>query len=182
MYAQLEGKTGRDGWILNGTNQDSLETDQQTAVIAAVALCRTFCRLMAKGRLLKRKGNTEDEATTVVWMRERYKECVAQLCASLNNEESGVQNTALTLLMRLVKEEGTHVVPEGEAYYFPNDTFYRIVKGIVVADNMDEEVKREWVEKYVDVYDDVRYSFFTAIKYSFPSPRVVNSLLTDPDA
>ncbi|KAF8249977.1 CBF-domain-containing protein [Wilcoxina mikolae CBS 423.85] len=149
---------------LLGHFKDCLDTDQQTAVITAVSLCRTFCRLMAKGRLLKRKGNTEEETTTVVWLKERYKEYIAELCASLNNDESGVQNTALTLLMRLVKEEGTHVVPEGEAYYFPNDTFYKIVRGVVAADNMDEEVKREWVEKYVDVYDDVRYSFFTAIK------------------
>ena len=119
---------------------------------------------MAKGRLLKRKADSDDEAAVVMWLKERYKEYTAELCRALDHEESGVQSTALTLLMRLVKEEGTHLRPEGEEYYFPNDTFAKIVKGVVVAGNLDEEAKQEWIEKYVDAYDDVRYSFFTAVK------------------
>jgi len=74
------------------------------------------------------------------------------------------KDTVLTLLMRLVKDEGVHQKPEGEEYYFPADTFAKVVKGIVVAENMDDAAKVTWVEKYVDVYEDVRYSFFTAIK------------------
>lgn len=70
----------------------------------------------------------------------------------------------MTLLMRLVKEEGTHLRPDGEEYYFPNGTFARIVKGIVAAENIDDETKAAWVGKYVDAYDDVRYSFFVAVK------------------
>lgn len=67
--------------------------------------------------------------------------------------------------MRLVKEEGTHLRPEGEDYYFPNETFAKVVKAMVTSDRLDDEAKSEWVEKYVDAYDDVRYSFFVAIKY-----------------
>lgn len=68
--------------------------------------------------------------------------------------------------MRLVKEEGTHLRPEGEEYYFPNETFAKVVKAMVVSDKLDDEAKGEWVEKYVEKYDDVRYSFFMAIKYA----------------
>jgi len=70
--------------------KDSLGDDTQLAVTAAVSLCRTFCRLMAKGRLLKRKGDDEDEATVVIWLKERYREYVAELCKALDHE-SGVQ-------------------------------------------------------------------------------------------
>ena len=73
----------------------------------------------------------------------------------------------LKLLMRLVKDECAHLKPDSDDYYFPSDTFARVVKGIVSADNLDDEVKAEWVETYVDAYEDVRYSFFVAIKYVF---------------
>lgn len=68
--------------------------------------------------------------------------------------------------MRLVKEEGVHLRPEGEEYYFPSETFTKIVRAVVAAEKLDDKAKSEWVEKYVDTYDDVRYSFFVAIKYA----------------
>jgi U3 small nucleolar RNA-associated protein 19 len=72
----------------------------------------------------------------------------------------------MTLLMRLVKEEAAHQKPEGDEYYFPQGTFGKMVEAVVRATNLDDEAKAEWVEKYVDVYDDVRFSFFVAIKYA----------------
>ena len=57
----------------------------QMAVTAAVALCRTFCRLMAKGRLRRRKDDDPDAATVVAWLRERYRDYVNALCVALGH-------------------------------------------------------------------------------------------------
>lgn len=46
---------------------------------------------MAKGRLLKRKGDSEDDTMIVVWLKERYKEYIAELNVCLGHEEVGVQ-------------------------------------------------------------------------------------------
>jgi U3 small nucleolar RNA-associated protein 19 len=81
---------------------------------------------------------------------------------------SDSQNAALTLLMRLLKDEGAHLKPDGEDYYFPHDTFGRIVSAALSAEHLDEEVKAELAKKYINCYDDVRYSFFTAMKYVSP--------------
>ncbi|KAI5779314.1 CBF/Mak21 family-domain-containing protein [Geopyxis carbonaria] len=140
-----------------------LSQEPEIAITAAVSLCRTFCRLMAKGKLSKRKGDSEDEVTVVLWLKERYKEYFAELCTSLDNEDPAVQNTALTLLMRLVKEEATHLKPPGEECFFPYDSFGKVIKALYLAENVDEPSKMEFVEKYVNEYDDIRYSFFMAI-------------------
>ena len=86
----------------------------------------------------------------------------------LGGADSDLQNAALTLLMRLLKDEGAHLKPEGEDHYFPHDTFGRIVGAALSAEHLDEEVKAELAEKYINRYDDVRYSFFTAMKYASP--------------
>lgn len=46
---------------------------------------------MAKGRLVKRKSDTEEETMVVIWLKERYKEYIAELGACLAHEEGGVQ-------------------------------------------------------------------------------------------
>lgn len=67
--------------------------DQELAITSAVSLCRTFCRLMAKGRMVKRKTNTmsKPEVTIIQWLKERYKDYVKELGKLIGNEESSVQ-------------------------------------------------------------------------------------------
>jgi U3 small nucleolar RNA-associated protein 19 len=71
--------------------QDSVDKESELAVAVAVSLCRTFCRLMAKGRMVKRKGDLEDERTVVVWLKNIYKEYHVELCALLNHGDAAVQ-------------------------------------------------------------------------------------------
>ncbi|KAI5792104.1 CBF/Mak21 family-domain-containing protein [Pyronema domesticum] len=149
---------------LQGHFQDNLNNDQDIAVTAAVHLCRTFCQLMTTGRLSKHKTDTEDEATVTNWLRDRYKEYISTLCSAVTTSSDKIQEVSLTLLMRLVKEEGKHLIPEGESYYFPHDLFSKIVKAIISSESLDEETKKDFVEKYIDTYDDVRYSFFSSMK------------------
>ena len=63
---------------------DAAAADPQLAVTAAVALCRTFCRLMTKGRLLLlpgggSRGVGDDEWAVAAWLRERYDDYMALL-------------------------------------------------------------------------------------------------------
>ena len=67
--------------------------------------------------------------------------------------------------MRLVKEEAAHLKPVGEEYFFPLESFGKVIKALVPASNVDEEYKMEFVEKYVNEYDDIRYGFLIGITY-----------------
>lgn len=149
-----------------GTNHDlpqnSLE-DPELAVVSSVSLCRVFCRLMAKGSLSRRKGDDEAQATIVVWLRDRYKDYTKDLCGLLDHQDRAVQTTALVLLMRLVREDASHLKPAGDDLYFPHGLFGKVVKALVYAERLDEGVKKEFVSKYLNEFDDIRYSFYTAV-------------------
>ncbi|KAF8476865.1 CBF/Mak21 family-domain-containing protein [Kalaharituber pfeilii] len=134
--------------------------DPELGITSAVSLCRTFCRLMALGRFANRKALTDAEKKIQQWMKERYKDYVQELVVLLGSGEVSIQTTALTLLMRLLKEEGTQLRPAEDEYCFPHGLMARISKGILYSDFSDEiALREEFVEKYLDAYHDVRYSF-----------------------
>lgn len=70
--------------------------------------------------------------------------------------------------MRLVKEEAAHLKPVGEEYFFPLESFGKVIRALVPASNVDEEYKMQFVEKYVNEYDDIRYGFLIGITYVTP--------------
>lgn len=165
-----------------GANCDSPQNsseDPELAVISSVSLCRAFCRLMGKGSLSRRKGDDEAQATVVVWLKDRYKDCIKDLCGLLNHQDPAVQTTALALLMRLVKEDSSHLKPVGEDLYFPHGLFGKIVKALVYAEILNESVKEEFVTKYLNEYDDIRYSFYTAVS-SLASAEATSNTSTLP--
>ncbi len=47
---------------------------RQGDLIAAVSLCRVFCRLMAAGRMTKTRETLENEYIVLQWLKERYTE------------------------------------------------------------------------------------------------------------
>lgn len=118
---------------------------------------------MAKGSLSRRKGDDEAQATIVVWLRDRYKDCTKDLCGLLGHQDPAVQTTALALLMRLVKEDASHLKPAGDDFYFPHGLFGKVVRALVYVERLDESVKSEFVTKYLNEFDDIRYSFYTAV-------------------
>ena len=79
--------------------------------------------------------------------------------------------------MRLVKAESEHLSPPGEEAYFPHKLFQRIVEALVYAENLKDYVRIQFAEKYLDVYDDIRYSFFAAIKYVLPPSSYITAVL-----
>lgn len=118
---------------------------------------------MAKGSLSRRKADDEAQATIVVWLRDRYKDCTRALCGLLDHQDPAVQTAALALLMRLVREDAAHLKPAGDELYFPHALFGRAVKALVYAEGLDKSVKDEFVTKYLNQHDDIRYSFYIAV-------------------
>lgn len=138
--------------------------DPALGITSAVSLCRTFCRLIAIGRM-KKSADTPAEAKLQVWLKERYKDYVKELVELLGSGELSYQSTALTLLMKLAKEEGAHLKGTDE-YFFPHDLMARIAKGILYLDSGDNATFRdEFVQKWLDEYHDVRYSFLFVALY-----------------
>jgi U3 small nucleolar RNA-associated protein 19 len=130
------------------------------SLVASIALCRIFSRLMASGDFTKAQSTTEKESVVTLWLRERYSEYKIVLLQLLNREASG--STALTLCMRMLKNEGTHF-RNGQEYGFPS-TFLRDILQNLLGPNCGDAVRREFHEKYLEEYDDIRFYTFAAVE------------------
>lgn len=134
---------------------------QERDLVAAVALCRIFSRLAAAGNLSKTKNAQENEGIIVDWLKERHKEYTEALSGLLEHGSSARQSTALTLLLRMLKDEAAHMNP-GEEKIWRTGTFNKLI-GTLIGAKAGQEVRAEFVKKYVEEYDDIRYYTFTNI-------------------
>ncbi|GAB7356212.1 hypothetical protein MBLNU459_g6792t1 [Dothideomycetes sp. NU459] len=129
------------------------------SVTAAVALCRVFCRLMAGEKMVKHKGLRDADMDAVDGLKAQFKEYTKALCAMLHHDE--LQSTSLTLLMRLVKEETSQQGRRAEQAWrtgvFPSALDALLSSPIAAV------ARQEFVEKYVEEHDDVRYFTFYTI-------------------
>jgi U3 small nucleolar RNA-associated protein 19 len=148
--------------------------DTEQAVVAAVSLCRVFIRLLAAGSLTKKKGASEKEETVVRWLRERLSEYRTILTSMLQQEEAAL--SASTLSMRLLKAESQYLNGSGE-YHFPAASFTEFVSGLFQPE-VDGSVRKEFIEKFVDEYDDIRYYTFRAIRCVLAGLYTVGKSLT----
>jgi U3 small nucleolar RNA-associated protein 19 len=138
----------------------SEDEDLDTSIAASVALCRIFTRLMAAGDLAKQEGTAGKDLVVTLWLQQRYAEYKTALLQLLNRRASG--STALTLCMRILKSEGTHLL-NGQEYHFPIMLLRDILK-ILLRSETGNTLHREFSEKYVEEYDDVRFYTFAAIE------------------
>ena len=145
-------------------NDDGAEDDD---VIAAVALFRVFSRLMARGDLSKPREISGNEATIVQWLKEKMLDCERGLLGMLKNVNIGKQSTALTVVMRLVKEKASHLNRSEDAIWH-NDLFGQLVQTLI-EEQVAEETRAEFIKTYIENYDDVRYYTFACLGY-IPSP------------
>ncbi|KAJ4343328.1 Maturation and nuclear export of 40S ribosomal subunits interacting protein [Didymella glomerata] len=140
--------------------QLSKKSDDDVPVLAAVALCRVFSRLLAAGDMVKSKGMGEAEATVVAWLKERYKEFLDTLLQSfLRSDNPAKQSVALTLLMRLVKEESKAT----KDYNLKTGPLSRLIEALLFLPE-DDANRDEFAEKYFKHFDDVRFHTFKTIK------------------
>lgn len=154
----------------------SIEDEGELAVLAAVALCRVFIRLLAAGSITYRRGVSEKEAVVVQWLKDRLSEYKKILVSLLAREE--LAPTALTLAMKVLKSEGEQLNSNKDFYVFPKEFLEDILRTIFESRNY--AAGKEFVENYVDEYDDVRFFTHQAIKYvshTCQAIRIANSVL-----
>ncbi|KAJ9137949.1 Nucleolar complex protein [Pleurostoma richardsiae] len=136
------------------------DEDGESAMVAAVSLCRVFIRLLAAGSFLRKKDMSEKDVVVIRWLRDRLSEFEEVLLSMFSRDEFA--STALTLSMRLLKAEAEYLDGKDERT-FPHAFFTQIVAAVVQGD-VEEEVRKEFLEKYVDEFDDIRFYTFKAIK------------------
>lgn len=144
----------------------ALDAKPKSAVLAAVSLCRVFCRMIAGERLITRKNASEADIQIVQWLKQRLRDYVASILGWIGSEDATQETTALTLLMRIVKEEVSQDGLRGEqAWKTEKSTFSSLVACLLEKADADA-ARQVFVEKYVEEYDDVRYYAFVVIKSS----------------
>jgi U3 small nucleolar RNA-associated protein 19 len=146
------------------------DDDPDISLVSSIALCRIFSRLLASGDFTNVQGTTEKESVVSLWLRQRYLEYKAVLVRLLNRE--GSESTALTLCMRMLKGEGTHL-RNGQEYSFPTIFLRDIVQSLLSPDCGDP-IRREFSEKYLEEYDDIRFYTYAAIEYVFCVDHLCN--------
>ncbi|KAK4950575.1 Maturation and nuclear export of 40S ribosomal subunits interacting protein [Elasticomyces elasticus] len=110
--------------------------------------------------MLKTKTSSATDLESVDYLKERYKVYKAMLLDLLAGADSPTQSTVLTLAMRLVKEETSQDVRHAEQAW-KTGVFAELVKSLIVHTACGP-AREEFVEKFVEEYDDVRfYTFYT---------------------
>ena len=131
--------------------------------------------MLAAGHLTYKRSLSEKEAVVVQWLKDRLSEYKKILVSLLSQEE--VASTALTLAMKVLKSEGEQLNNSKDFYVFPKEFLEDIIRALFETRNY--AVGKEFVEKYVDEYDDVRFFTHQAIKcvlpLSFLSPLSVDN-------
>ncbi|KAL5121333.1 Maturation and nuclear export of 40S ribosomal subunits interacting protein [Pleosporales sp. CAS-2024a] len=143
--------------LLQLARQSAAEND--APILAAVALCRVFSRLLATGDMVKSKGMGEAEAVIASWLKERYKDFLETLLKDfLQGDHGPKQSVALALLMRLVQEESK----TDKNYAIKSGPLLNVVETLLLLP-ADDANRDEFVEKYFKQFDDIRYYTFQTI-------------------
>lgn len=135
------------------------DEDADDSVVAAISLCRVFTRLMVSGDMSKKQVASEKDAVVVKWLRERYSEYKIGLLELLGEE--GIAPTAFTLCMRLLKTEGQHLRTGQDS--FPAVFLTDMVR-VLLRDDGEGNGRKEFSEKFVEEYDDIRFYTLEAIQ------------------
>ena len=110
--------------------------------------------------MIKSKGMSEAEGVIVSWLKERYRElCDVLLDDFLRSEHPPKQSVALTLVMRLVKEEAK----SSKDYRIKNGPLPRLIR-VLLCLPLDDLNRDEFADKYLKQFDDIRYQTFQTIQ------------------
>jgi U3 small nucleolar RNA-associated protein 19 len=146
------------------------ESQPESATLAAVALCRVFCRLIASEALIRRKDASDKDAQVVQMLRQRLREYVKGMSAWIGSPDGAMESTALTLLMRVAKEEVSQEPKRAEQAWRTSQSVFTMVLKALLEDVNADGAREEFVEKYVEEHDDVRFYTFLGIKQYFEEP------------
>ncbi|KAB8303310.1 hypothetical protein EYC80_004750 [Monilinia laxa] len=137
------------------------------SILAAISLCRVFTKLIVVGGFQKTKDTSVKDATVIQWLKERYSEYKIVLLDMLSQEDAA--STALTLCMRMLKIEGQHM-RNGQDYCFPIGLLTDMIQ-VLIRPGSDSSVRKEFSEKFVEEYDDVRFYTLEAIQKLVTTPK-----------
>lgn len=154
----LESKKNYNNIAVLLKQAQDFESGEPEAMLATVALCRIFMRLLAQGSLSLKKSLSEKDQVVVGWLRDQFGQFKDVLLDLLSEEE--VAATALTLCMRTLKAEGECTVGTSE-YAFPRESLGKIVKNVIASEN--EDIRKSYIEEFAEQYDDVRYYTFASV-------------------
>ncbi|CAG8436646.1 6373_t:CDS:10 [Ambispora gerdemannii] len=104
-------------------------------------------------------------------IRETYIHYVNKLIDFLGHVEPGLQIPSLKILLDLLKSESAFLTFSAGSCQFSNNHFFRVVEGLLDNENFSEPLKNEFVEKYWNVYDDLRFYFLK------DAAKIINLLL-----
>lgn len=155
----LESKKNYNDITVLLSTMDEFRSGNPEGMLAAVALCRIFVRLLAQGALISKKTLSEKDLVVVGWLKEQFGEYKAKLLSILKDEDLAL--TGLTLCMRTLKAEGEFLYDK-EEYTFPRAFIRNIVSTVFLIDN--EDLVTAYVEEYAEQFDDIRYYTFNSIK------------------
>lgn len=110
-------------------------------------------------RKLKNVDETSAKAKVQTWLRDQYMEYLAYVRSLLASDEPGLQLPALNILMSNIKSESENFMNASGSYHFANSVYGPIVKDIINNNNFNEHLRKEMVDKYLNVYDDLRHYF-----------------------
>ncbi|KAI6711649.1 nucleolar complex protein 4 [Diplocarpon mali] len=133
--------------------------DADKTVLAAISLCRVFTRLMVSGDMVKKPDSTEKDAVVIKWLKERYLEYKSGLLLLLGEEV--IASTMLDICMRLLKTEGQYL--RGKEYCFPTAFLTDMIR-VFLDRESDGGARREFGEKFVEEYDDIRFYTLEALE------------------
>jgi U3 small nucleolar RNA-associated protein 19 len=155
---------------------EGFEDGDEASLLAAVALCRVFVRLLAQGALIAKKSLSEKDTVVVGWLKEQLSLYKAVLLRFLETDE--LSNTGLTLCMRILKAEGEHMYDK-EDYTFPTTFHQNIISSLLDAD--EDDVRQAYMEEYAEKFDDIRYFTFKSIRLAIerPSKEITRAELFD---
>jgi U3 small nucleolar RNA-associated protein 19 len=124
------------------------KNDSDTSILARIAICRIYCRLLEAGSLALAQGAAESERVIVQWLKARLDDYLEVVLAV-----SELNSTSLTLAMRLVKEE----INQQGFVAWENGIFPRVMQSLLTSGTSTEGLRGEFNLKYFQEYDDVRF-------------------------
>ncbi|KAL8662585.1 MAG: hypothetical protein Q9168_008233 [Polycauliona sp. 1 TL-2023] len=140
------------------------QSQSKTSITAAVSLCRVFCRLMANGSMSTSRDAPENERIIAQWLRAQYDIYTDSLMDILHHCSPGMQSTALTLLMRLLKGSPDGLDGTAQNHSREENSLRKMIK-IITSSNSMELIRQEFVEIYAQSYDDLRYYTLSSLNH-----------------
>lgn len=143
-----------------------VDNDEQPedANLAAVVLGRVFLRLIASDKLLKDKDASEEESRVTVQLRGWLNQYTTVLSSWIGSPNATKENTALKLLMRLVKEEASGSSKSAEQSWRNTRGAFATLLQALVQNTEAEGAREEFIDEFAEEHDDIRFYTFVAVK------------------